>query len=39
MIAVQPDPELGRMFDDAGGAGKPGVGQIALSYERQWPVP
>ncbi|HWC39424.1 MAG TPA: TIGR03557 family F420-dependent LLM class oxidoreductase [Acidimicrobiales bacterium] len=33
MIAVQPDPELGRMFDAAGGAGKPRVGQIALAYD------
>ncbi|MEY2435711.1 MAG: hypothetical protein QOH64_2633 [Acidimicrobiaceae bacterium] len=33
MIAVEPKPELGQMFDDAGGAGKPRVGQIALSYD------
>ena len=33
MIAVQPDAELGRMFDDAGGSGKPRIGQIALSYD------
>jgi G6PDH family F420-dependent oxidoreductase len=33
MIAVEPRAELGRMFDDAGGAGKPRVGQIALSYD------
>jgi G6PDH family F420-dependent oxidoreductase len=33
MIAVQPEPGLGRMFDDAGGWGKPRVGQIALSYD------
>jgi len=33
MIAVTPEPELGRMFDDAGGVGKPRVGQIALSYD------
>jgi G6PDH family F420-dependent oxidoreductase len=33
MIAVEPRPELGRFFDDAGGAGKPRVGQIALSYD------
>jgi G6PDH family F420-dependent oxidoreductase len=33
MIAVQPNPELGQMFDRAGGAGKPRVGQIALSYD------
>ncbi len=33
MIAVQPDAELGRMFDHAGGSGKPRIGQIALSYD------
>jgi G6PDH family F420-dependent oxidoreductase len=33
MIAVEPRAELARMFDDAGGAGKPRVGQIALSYD------
>jgi G6PDH family F420-dependent oxidoreductase len=33
MIAVEPRAELGQMFDDAGGAGKPRVGQIALSYD------
>src|SRR5712671_1843544 len=33
MIAVEPRPELGRMFDDAGGSGKPRVGQIAVSYD------
>jgi G6PDH family F420-dependent oxidoreductase len=33
MIAVQPDAELGRMFDDAGGSGKPRIGQIAVSYD------
>jgi G6PDH family F420-dependent oxidoreductase len=33
MIAVQPDAELGRLFDAAGGSGKPRVGQIALSYD------
>jgi G6PDH family F420-dependent oxidoreductase len=33
MIAVEPRAELGEMFDDAGGAGKPRVGQIALSYD------
>lgn len=32
MIAVEPKPELGEMFDAAGGQGKPRVGQIALSY-------
>jgi G6PDH family F420-dependent oxidoreductase len=36
MIATQPAPELGRMFDDAGGSGKPRVGQIALSYDPDW---
>jgi G6PDH family F420-dependent oxidoreductase len=33
MIAVEPRAELGEMFDAAGGAGKPRVGQIALSYD------
>jgi G6PDH family F420-dependent oxidoreductase len=33
MIATEPKPELGEMFDAAGGAGKPRVGQIALSYD------
>jgi G6PDH family F420-dependent oxidoreductase len=32
MIAVQPEAELGEMFDDAGGAGKPRVGQLPISY-------
>jgi G6PDH family F420-dependent oxidoreductase len=34
MIAVEPKPELGEMFDAAGGNGKPRVGQLALSYDR-----
>ncbi len=34
MIATEPKPELGAMFDAAGGAGKPRVGQIALAYDR-----
>ena len=33
MIAVEPDPQLGEMFDAAGGEGKPRVGQIALAYD------
>ncbi len=33
MIAVQPEPELGEMFDAAGGHGKPRVGQVALAYD------
>jgi len=33
MIAIEPKPELGQMFDAAGGAGKPRVGQIPLSYD------
>jgi G6PDH family F420-dependent oxidoreductase len=33
LIAVEPKAELGRMFDEAGGSGKPRVGQIALSYD------
>jgi G6PDH family F420-dependent oxidoreductase len=34
LIAVQPDRELAQLFDDAGGAGKPRIGQVALSYDR-----
>jgi G6PDH family F420-dependent oxidoreductase len=33
MIAVQPEAELGEMFDAAGGSGKPRVGQIAVAYD------
>jgi G6PDH family F420-dependent oxidoreductase len=33
MIATQPRAQLGMMFDNAGGAGKPRIGQIALSYD------
>jgi len=33
LIAVQPDAELGRRFDDSGGRGKPRIGQAALSYD------
>ena len=33
MIATEPRTDLGQMFDEAGGAGKPRVGQIALSYD------
>ena len=33
MIAVEPKAELGDMFDAAGGADKPRVGQIALCYD------
>jgi G6PDH family F420-dependent oxidoreductase len=33
MVAVEPKPELGEMFDAAGGAGKPRVGQIAVAYD------
>ncbi|MDQ6744579.1 MAG: LLM class F420-dependent oxidoreductase [Actinomycetota bacterium] len=33
MVAVEPKAELGEMFDQAGGAGKPRVGQIAVSYD------
>ncbi len=34
MIAVEPEAELGKMFDDAGGRGKPRVGQVAISYDQ-----
>jgi G6PDH family F420-dependent oxidoreductase len=33
MIAVEPDPSLGRQFDAAGGAGKPRVGQVPISWD------
>jgi G6PDH family F420-dependent oxidoreductase len=33
MIAVEPKAELGEMFDRAGGAGKPRIGQMAISYD------
>jgi G6PDH family F420-dependent oxidoreductase len=33
MIAVEPKVELGQMFDEAGGAGKPRVGQVAVCYD------
>jgi G6PDH family F420-dependent oxidoreductase len=32
MIAVEPQAELGEMFDAAGGAGKPRIGQLPISY-------
>jgi G6PDH family F420-dependent oxidoreductase len=34
MIAVEPERAYGEMFDDAGGAGKPRVGQTAVCYDR-----
>jgi G6PDH family F420-dependent oxidoreductase len=33
MIAVQPEAELGVLFDRHGGAGKPRVGQLPVSYD------
>jgi G6PDH family F420-dependent oxidoreductase len=33
MIAVEPKGELARLFDRAGGVGKPRVGQIAVCYD------
>jgi G6PDH family F420-dependent oxidoreductase len=33
MIAVEPDPGLGEMFDNAGGRGKPRVGQVPVCYD------
>jgi G6PDH family F420-dependent oxidoreductase len=33
MIAVEPDEQLGRLFDQAGGTGKPRIGQVAVSYD------
>jgi G6PDH family F420-dependent oxidoreductase len=32
MIAVEPEAELGEMFDAAGGEGKPRVGQMPISF-------
>ena len=32
MIAVEPKPELGEQFDAAGGAGKPRIGQVPISW-------
>jgi G6PDH family F420-dependent oxidoreductase len=32
MIAVEPEQELGEMFDAAGGSGKPRVGQLPVSF-------
>jgi G6PDH family F420-dependent oxidoreductase len=34
MIATEPKAELGKLFDEHGGAGKPRVGQIAVAYDR-----
>ena len=34
MIAVEPKAELGELFDAAGGAGKPRVGQVAICWDR-----
>ena len=33
LVATEPKPELGEMFDAAGGAGKPRIGQIAVAYD------
>jgi G6PDH family F420-dependent oxidoreductase len=33
MIATEPKPELGELFDRAGGAGKPRVGQVAVCWD------
>jgi G6PDH family F420-dependent oxidoreductase len=33
MIAVEPQGELGEMFDAAGGAGKPRIGQMPVSFD------
>jgi G6PDH family F420-dependent oxidoreductase len=32
MIGVEPKPELAEMFDAAGGAGKPRIGQMPISF-------
>ena len=33
MIAVEPDASLGEKFDEAGGAGKPRIGQLPICYD------
>ena len=33
LIGVEPRPEFGRTFDEHGGAGKPRIGQLAVSYD------
>jgi G6PDH family F420-dependent oxidoreductase len=33
MIATEPRAELGQLFEEAGGSGKPRIAQIALSYD------
>jgi len=33
LVAVEPRPDLVRMFDEAGGAGRPRVGQLPVSYD------
>jgi G6PDH family F420-dependent oxidoreductase len=33
MIAVEPNLELGQQFDEAGGAGKPRIGQVGICYD------
>jgi G6PDH family F420-dependent oxidoreductase len=35
LVAVEPKRELVEMFEEAGGAGKPKVGQIALAYDTE----
>jgi hypothetical protein len=35
MIATEPMPELGEMFDEFGGKGKPRIGQIAIAYDAE----
>ncbi len=34
MIAVEPDAELGRRFDEAGGSGKERIGQMPVCFDR-----
>jgi G6PDH family F420-dependent oxidoreductase len=33
MIAVEPDAELGELFDQAGGTGKPRIGQVPICWD------
>lgn len=34
MVAVEPDADLGKAFDAAGGSGKPRIGQMPVSFDR-----
>ncbi len=38
MIAVEPEAQLGQLFDGAGGSGKPRYGQLAVSFDEDFDV-